>query len=118
MGNRKMSVVRAAVVTVGLAVPLGLALCGAGPAAAQDAASGQDIARRWCANCHVTGLPGQATANDTAPSFPAIAARPGVSQHSLEASIAGPHPRMPDFNLSQSNVANVAAYILSLRKAP
>lgn len=97
---------------------LAAALAGAGAAMAQDVPSGREIASRWCANCHVTGLSGQASGNDAAPSFPAIAARPGLSQQSLEAAIAGPHPRMPDFHLSQAGIADVAAYILSLRKAP
>jgi mono/diheme cytochrome c family protein len=81
---------------------------------ADDAAKGEIIARRWCAACHVVA-PEQTVANSDAPTFASIARR-NVPPKSLKAFLADPHPKMPDMNLSRSEIADIVAYIGSLRR--
>jgi mono/diheme cytochrome c family protein len=83
------------------------------PAAAQDVAAGHDIARRWCSSCHEIGkAPVQ---NDVSPSFAAIARMPSTTAISLNAFLSTPHYRMPDYSLTRQEIADVSAYILSLK---
>lgn len=84
-----------------------------------DAQKGRDIARTWCANCHVVE-DNPARAADTAPTFRAIAARPGLTADGLRAFLSGQHSnasqgRMPNLSLSRHDVENAVAYLLSLR---
>ena len=48
------------------------------PSLAADAANGEILAKRWCTGCHVVSE-AQAKGTDIAPSFAAIASRPGSS---------------------------------------
>lgn len=90
-------------------------LASAGPAMAQDVQAGRELAQRWCASCHLVA-PGQTTAtSDSVPTFMAIAARPNVTADALRAFLAEPHGRMPPLVLANADIANMAAYILSLR---
>lgn len=98
---------------------LTLAALAAAPAAfAQtvgDAAAGREIARTWCANCHVVDdTPSQV--RDGVPSFPAIARQPSTTALSLQAFLQTPHARMPNFQLTRTQIDDAVAYILSLRR--
>ena len=84
-------------------------------AAAQDREAGRRIAERWCINCHRIGPDARGPANDTAPSFPAIAAMASTTAISLNVFLSSPHGRMPDYSLSRAEIRDVSAYILSLR---
>ncbi|MCW5734145.1 MAG: hypothetical protein KIS73_08465 [Enhydrobacter sp.] len=84
------------------------------PAAAQDIPLGSRLAVRWCMACHVVES-GQRTATDNAPTFEAIAARPGTTSSSLDRYLSTGHTLMPDFSLSSSERDALVAYILSLR---
>ena len=95
--------------TVALALAL-LAL----PAVAQDRSVGSRLAVRWCMACHVVE-PNQGTATDNAPTFQAIAARPGTTAGSLDSYLSTGHTLMPDFSLSSQERDALVAYILSLR---
>jgi mono/diheme cytochrome c family protein len=87
----------------------------ASPALAQDVLAGRELAQRWCADCHLVA-PGQATASsDSVPTFMAVAARQNVTADALRAFLANPHGRMPPLVLSNADIDNMAAYILSLR---
>lgn len=89
---------------------IALALAASAPLAlAQDAAKGEVIARRWCAACHVVAAD-QKLATSDAPSFAAIARR-RLGQKKLKAFLADPHPKMPDMNLTRSEIADIVAYI-------
>jgi mono/diheme cytochrome c family protein len=97
-----------------------------GPAAAQEADAGRAIALKTCASCHVVAAD-QASApllKPPAPSFSEIAAQPATTEGSLRSFLRNPHgePRrsskMPGFILPDSQVAQVVAYILSLRPKP
>jgi mono/diheme cytochrome c family protein len=96
-----------------LAVLLVLAL--PGMAAAQDVERGRQLAQRWCSGCHtVERTPADARA-DGVPSFPAVAAMPGISAERLRAAMNPLHGRMPDLSLGKRDQDDLAAYILSLR---
>jgi mono/diheme cytochrome c family protein len=89
------------------------------PAAAQETGDpllGREVAVRWCSSCHVVDPAAQRRGSDVVPSFAAIAAMRSTTAASLAAFLAAPHGNMPDYALSRADIANVSAYILSLRK--
>ena len=95
-----------------------VALCVASQASAQSPERGAELAKRWCAHCHVVeGSPSAASA-DGLPTFPALAAAPGQSADRLRAAMNPQHSRMPDFALGKQQQDDLASYILSLRKTP
>jgi mono/diheme cytochrome c family protein len=104
----------------------------ASPARAQTSAGGGDVqagqrlAADVCSNCHMVSLAqaAQPKLRPPAPSFIAIANRPGVTAASLRAFLLTTHktmrtpPNMPSMLLSDDEAASAAAYILSLRTQP
>ncbi len=89
------------------------------PAEEGDPQKGREIARAWCAACHLVEE-SVARAADTAATFPAIAARPTVTADGLRAFLSAQHSgaaqgRMPNLSLSRNDVENLVAYVLSLR---
>jgi mono/diheme cytochrome c family protein len=87
-----------------------------GASRAQNAAAGHQIAERWCRGCHVVDLDQKTAPNDAVPSFPSIARMSSTTKMSLTAFLSTSHEPMPNFVLSRTEIANVSAYILSLRK--
>jgi len=87
---------------------------GASSALAADADHGADLAKRWCAACHVVAN-GQTQASADVPSFASVARRPDFSPERLAFFLLDPHPKMPNFPLSRAEAADLAAYIGSLR---
>jgi mono/diheme cytochrome c family protein len=82
---------------------------------AADANHGADLAKRWCAACHlVDGSQTQASA-DVAP-FATIARQSDFTPEKVAFFLLDPHPKMPNFPLSRNEAADIAAYIGSLRK--
>jgi mono/diheme cytochrome c family protein len=79
-------------------------------AAAADAATGERLARRWCASCHVVAT-NQRQGNTQAAPFSEVAKVPGLDASRLALYLLAPHPPMPDMNLSRSEAADLAAYI-------
>lgn len=84
-------------------------------AIAQDAMQGHEIASRWCSSCHVIERSATSAPTDALPTFPAIAAKPGLSTDQLRAAMNPQHSRMPDFALSRRQQDDLVAYIYSLR---
>ena len=83
-------------------------------AAAADANHGGELAQRWCATCHlVDGNQKQASAD--VPTFVTIARKPNFTPEKVAFFLLDPHPKMPNFPLSRSEAADIAAYIGSLR---
>ena len=78
--------------------------------------AGRDVALRWCASCHLVDPHAQRESNDAAPSFAAIAATKTTTRTTLLTFLAAPHGQMQDYQLSRDEIANVSAYILSLRR--
>ena len=80
---------------------------------AADADHGADLAKRWCASCHVVAN-GQSEASADVPSFVSVACRPDFSPERLAFFLLDPHPKMPNFPLSRTEAGDIAAYIASL----
>lgn len=108
---------RGLVAATGAALACVVALSAA-PSAAQDsgdAAEGRRLARAWCSGCHRVDPAAPGPASDAVPGFPAIAAMPSTTKLSIEVFLRTPHGDMPDLKLTQTQIDDVAAYILSLR---
>jgi mono/diheme cytochrome c family protein len=82
-----------------------------------DAVEGQALAERLCTNCHLVA-PGQEHANVDVPSFREIANRQGQTAGTITARIILPNHPMPQIPLDKAELADLAAYILSLRDRP
>jgi mono/diheme cytochrome c family protein len=95
---------------------LGAGLASAGPVtSAPDPAHGRDLAGRLCSNCHLVGTGQQQQANADIPSFHEIANLQGQTAGGIMAHIILPKHPMPTIPLEKSELADLAAYILSLR---
>ena len=87
-----------------------------GPSAlAADASHGAELAKRWCASCHLVDS-GQKQASTDAPPFDAIAHKSDFTAEKVAFFLLDPHPKMPNFPLSRNEAGDLAAYIGSLRK--
>ena len=84
-------------------------------ALAADANHGAELAKRWCAACHLVDA-GQKQANADVPPFATIAAKTDFTPEKVAFFLLDPHPKMPNFPLSRNEAADLAAYIGSLRK--
>jgi mono/diheme cytochrome c family protein len=85
------------------------------PAFAADAFNGEQLARRWCASCHVVSSD-QRTVTGEAPPFATIARRPGFDTARLALFLLDPHPKMPDMSLTRFEAGDIAAYIATQGK--
>jgi mono/diheme cytochrome c family protein len=83
---------------------------------AQDISAGKAIAQTWCANCHRVDPGEKPIADDKAPNFSSIAQMQSTTEMSLAAFLTTPHGKMPNLSLSRTEIRDVSAYILSLRK--
>jgi len=81
---------------------------------AADAANGKRLAERWCVTCHIVSNQ-QKSGTTQAPPFSEIAKRPHIDAPMVAFFLMNPHPRMPDMNLSRTEAADLAAYIVSLK---
>ena len=86
-------------------------------ALAADANHGAELAKRWCASCHLVDSTQNQTSTD-APPFDAIAHKSDFTAEKVAFFLLDPHPKMPNFPLSRNEAADLAAYIGSLRKYP
>ena len=87
----------------------------AGTARAQDIVAGSQVARTQCTGCHQVGRRPQETAG-IAPSFVNIADTKGMTELSIQAFLSTMHEKMPNYVLSQKQIADVASYIMSLHE--
>lgn len=96
---------------------LGTGLSLAAPATSlPDPIHGKDLAMRLCSNCHLVSA-AQEHANVDIPSFDEIANKEGQTAGAIMAHIMLPKHPMPTIPLTQSELADLAAYILSMRKS-
>ncbi len=93
---------------------LSLAFASLAAAAPADPAHGEELAREWCASCHVVA-PGQQGTVAEVPPFATIAREPGFDAAKLALFLLDPHPKMPDMNLSRAEAADLAAYVATLK---
>ncbi|MDP2355646.1 MAG: c-type cytochrome [Beijerinckiaceae bacterium] len=88
-----------------------LSLVFAQSALSADAANGDKLAKRWCADCHVV-WEGQPRAQADAPTFASISASRRVPE--ISSFLRQSHPQMPDMNLSRGEIADLIAYMHTL----
>jgi mono/diheme cytochrome c family protein len=84
-------------------------------AVAADADHGGELAKRWCATCHLVEA-GQKQASADVPPFAAVAGKSDFTPEKIASFLLEPHPKMPNFPLSRDEAADIAAYIAALRK--
>jgi len=78
---------------------------------------GLKIARAVCAECHlIDKVPGEQSPNLIAPTFGHIANTPGMNSTALTAALRTSHESMPNIIIKGSDLDDVIAYVLSLRK--
>jgi mono/diheme cytochrome c family protein len=83
-------------------------------AALGDAATGERLARQWCANCHVIDKSGPAaTLPQGPPAFRIIAGH--LDRDQMRTFLSHPHGAMPDLALTRSEIEDLTAYIATLR---
>lgn len=103
-------------ITAGLALLIGacaaLAPCAA--LAAGDAEAGHRLAQRWCSSCHAADDATNAT--DAAPSLAGIARKRAEDTAWLRSWLVAPHPRMPNFDLSNAEIDDLVAYLAQLAR--
>jgi mono/diheme cytochrome c family protein len=87
----------------------------ANPCYPADAAHGLDLAKRWCATCHLVS-PEQQRASADVPPFATIAKSSNFDPKRLAYFLLEPHPKMPQMALSRSAADDIAAYIETLKK--
>ncbi len=75
---------------------------------------GLSLARQWCTSCHIVA-PGTG-GSDAAPPFESIANNPLVTEEGLRAWLVDPHPPMPKFDLTRTEIDDIIAYIKSLKR--
>ena len=92
----------------------GLAL--AGPVGRYDPFKGKELAKQLCANCHLVDSQ-QQQANVDVPSFNEIANKDGQTAGAIMAHIMLPKHPMPAIQLTQDELSDLAAHILSMRKS-
>ena len=85
-----------------------------GTALAADAANGKRLAERWCVTCHIVS-PVQQRGTTQTPPFSEIAKKDHMDAQMLALYLLLPHPKMPDMNLTRSEAADLAAYIVTLK---
>ena len=74
------------------------------------------LAEKLCTNCHLVGsAQQQQPANADVPSFKEIAGREDQTAGAITARIMLPKHPMPQIPLTKAELADLAAYILSLR---
>ncbi|QBR70766.1 cytochrome C552 [Beijerinckiaceae bacterium] len=96
-----------------LAATLATATSAPGQIVNGDTGMGRQLAKNWCSDCHAVG-PNDET-NGDGPSFVSIANMPSTTSISLHAFLQTSHERMPNLVLTQTQIDDVVAYILSLR---
>jgi mono/diheme cytochrome c family protein len=106
------------------AASLAVSASAAEPAAADDARAGRALSLKLCTPCHVVS-PDQELPpilRPRAPSFRTIANRPGTTDESLRRFLTETHASlrdvsgMPNPQLTEDQVREAAAFIMSLRK--
>jgi mono/diheme cytochrome c family protein len=76
---------------------------------------GLALAQDVCAQCHAVTKGAARSPNANAPRFEAIAKTPGMTSAALHAALQTSHRTMPNLVLAGDDMANVIAYILSLK---
>ena len=94
---------------------LGLSMLGlvAAQAAWADVQKGAQLARQWCASCHVIDRKQTSTVPQGPPTFSVVAQSMTADQ--LHAFLSHPHGAMPDLALTRAEIDDLIGYIETLR---
>lgn len=76
---------------------------------------GRTLALQNCVECHAVQKGVGASPNAHAPRFESIAAVPGMTTIALRAALQTSHRTMPNVTLEPDELADIVAYILSLK---
>lgn len=79
---------------------------------------GRQLADRLCATCHLNPGQGDKSAANSIPGFTAVANRPGQTLPGIVDWLRSVPPMMPNHRLSQDEMTEIAAFILSLSVTP
>ena len=79
-----------------------------------DVDKGEQIAKKWCVNCHVIDSKSSGAVSQGPPSFPSIA-RSGMRSDQLRGFLTHPHGAMPDLALTRAEIDDLISYIETLR---
>jgi cytochrome c len=100
---------------IAVGLMLSAAIATALRAMAADVSRGTQLARQWCAHCHIIGsAPQTGTIQQGPPDLRAVA-QGGISSEQLRAFLSHPHGAMPDLALTRSEIDDLIAYIETLR---
>jgi cytochrome c len=84
-----------------------------------DVVTGHAFARDACRACHMVDREARAPRRiDIGPAFRDVANTPGMTATAIQVFLTSSHPKMPNLILTPTEIADVTAYILSLRDAP
>ncbi|MBI3513376.1 MAG: c-type cytochrome [Proteobacteria bacterium] len=101
----------AAPLLVALVIPLLTSAAGA----AGDPGAGAEVARTWCASCHLVDEAATGPTTQGPPTFRSVARRQTKTPDELRGFLTAPHAPMPSLGLSRVQIDNLIAYIESLR---
>lgn len=102
-----------------IALSLAISAAASNDARAQqigDADKGHQLAEEVCASCHAIGVDQSASPEPFAPTFETIANVRGMSPTALSVFLRTPHATMPNLVLTDDELGDVIAYILSLKE--
>ena len=88
------------------------------PANCQDADKGGALTQSLCANCHIGARPGDQIGRSGVPTFSAIANRPDQTFDGVVRWLQSVPSVMPNHRLTQDEILDLAAFVMSLRTAP
>jgi cytochrome c len=91
-------------------------LATAGPTGRADPFNGKELAKKLCANSHIVDSQQQEAMADV-PSFNEIANKEGQTAAAIMGHIILPQHPMPEIPLTQDELSDLTAYILSMRKS-
>ena len=114
MTQANIAILGRILVILPLLLPAGFAI-GAPLPGQPDAVQGKALAESLCTNCHLVGSTQQQHVNADVPSFHEIGNREGQTAGAITAHIILPKHPMPQIPLTKSELADLSAYILSLR---
>jgi mono/diheme cytochrome c family protein len=81
-----------------------------------DIDAGRKLAVEVCASCHGIGGGDLSSPEPSAPTFDTIAKTRGMGATALAVALRTPHATMPNLVLSDDELEDIIAYILSLKK--
>lgn len=99
------------------AAPTGEQVAAEAPVAPAAVYRGAAIAGQVCAQCHDIGGSGPEIYAG-APTFRSVVENPATTAESLTTWLNSSHPKMPHYLFPENEVADLVAYILSLRQEP